>query len=315
MILPIAVMAVEPILIGRADMVVQPMKIVSAGGEYCIVFEYGAGNTEYVTIERFTVRTRTGDPVYEKTGMKHTVLDIADNGIVVGIDFDGPISGRARLVFYDAVGNEIGTAFIGFLLERTFAGDGSVYCVNDGVEGVRVFNSNGAELYCLGAANSIACSQDGSRVAVARDDGIYLFLNGEEVNTLTVPSPFVRQMKFSPDGTLIGYITKNTFTVYDLGNNVELFRYEEAGTERHFISFDIVPHNTGFVCGLDEDGGRGVPDRHTKGYLYYLDGSGTIQWQDEMHYDKWNIHVPLVRVESEHTFMVSTVDQVYHYEY
>lgn len=315
MILPFAVMAIEPVLVRHAAMISEPVRVVSPGGEYYLSFEYSAGNTEYVTIDRFTVRTGEDALVYEKTGTTHTILDITDNGAVVGIDFDGPISGRARLVFYDGAGTELGTQLIGFLLERTFADDGSVYCVNDGVEGVRIFRSDGNELYNLGAGNSIAISSDGSRIAIARDDGIYLFREGILIKTLEVPSPFLRQMKFSRDGTLFGYITKKTFTAYDLENDARFFRYEETRTDRHFISFDIMPHTAGFICGLDEDKGRGVPDRHTKGYLYYIDRNGAIAWQDELHYEKWNINVPVVRVESEHTFTISTVDHIYHYEY
>jgi hypothetical protein len=315
MIVPFAVMAIEPVMVRQTAIIREPAKVVSPGHGYYLSFEYGAGNTEYVTIDRFVVSTGTDEVVYEKTGTTHTILDIADNGTVVGIDFDGPMSGRARLVFYDRVGTEVRTQRAGFLLERAFSGDGSVYCVNDGIEGVRVFRSDGIELYNLGTGNAIAISSDGSRIAISRDDGIYLFHDGSLIATLASPSPFVRQMKFSHDGTLFGYITKQVFTSYDLENDTHLFQYEETRAGCHFTSFDIMPHTAGFICGLDEDRGRGVPDRHTKGYLYYIDRNGAIGWQDELHYEKWNINVPVVRVESEHTFTVSTVDHMYHYEY
>jgi hypothetical protein len=315
MIIPLAVMAVEPVLVGQSGTTVEPTRIMSPGGEYSISFEYGTGNTEYITIERFTVWTKTDVFVYEKTQTKHTILDIADNGIVVGIDYDGPVSGKARLHFYDADGQEVGTALIGFLLERMFAHDGSAYCVNDGTEGVRVFRSDGIELYRLGASNKIAVSPDGSCIAAAGDDGIYLYENGEETATLAIASPFVRQMKFSQDNSLFGFITSKTFVMYDFSERTHLFEYEAQQSDRYFISFDILYDNSGFVCGLDGDGGRGVPDRHTKGYLYLIDDHGTLLWQDEMHYDNWNIHVPLVQVESEHEFTVSTIDRVYYYEY
>ncbi|UCC11446.1 MAG: hypothetical protein JSW02_08835 [candidate division WOR-3 bacterium] len=315
MIIPLAVMAVEPVLVGQSMTTAEPTEIMSPGGEYSLSFEYGRGNTEYVTIERFTVRTKTDALVYEKTQTKHTLLDISDNGIVVGIDYDGPVSGKARLHFYDAKGQEVGTALIGFLLERMFSHGGSVYCVNDGTEGVRVFRSDGIELYRLSTCNKIAVSPDGSCIAVARDDGIHVYENGERTNTFILTSPFVRQMKFSQDNNLFGFITSKTFTMYDLSEHTHLFEYEAQPGDRYFISFDILHDNSGFVCGLDVDGGRGIPDRHTKGYLYVIDDHGTLLWQDEMQYDKWNIHVPSVQVESENEFTVSTIDQVYYYEY
>lgn len=315
MFLPLAVMAFEPALVSQHAIDTQPTKIMSSRGDYYVVAEYGPGNTEYVTIDRFTLRTKTDELVYEKTGTKHTILDIANNGAVVGIDFDGPISGKALLHFYDVEGNEVGTALIGFLLERAFSGDGSVYCVHDGIGGVRVFSCNGTQLYDLGAGNTVAVSSDGTRIAVSRDDGIHVFEYGEMIKILTIGSPFVRQMKFSPDGTLFVFMTSKTFTVYDLAQDAQLFRYEEKRRGHQFISFDITSDNAGFICSLDEDGGRGMPDRHTKGYLYYIDTNGTIAWQDEMRYEKWNIHVPMVQIENDHTFTVSTVDQVYYYEY
>ena len=315
MLIPLAVMAVEPVLVGHAMKDAEPTRVVSPGGEYSISFSYGAGNTEYVTIGQFTVRTRGDALVYTKTETEHTILDIADNGIVVGIDYDGPVSGKARLHFYNADGQELGTALIGFLLERMFAHNGSVYCVNDGMEGVRVFNCDGIELYRLGVSNKIAVSPDGSCIAVARDDGIHVYENGEETSTVVVTSPFVRQMRFSRDNSLFGCITSKTFTVYDLTNQTRLFKYHAPQADRYFISFDILPDNSGFICGLDVDGGRGVPDRHSRGYLYFIDDQGTLLWQDEMHYDKWNIHVPRVQVGDEQRFTVSTMDRVYYYEY
>ena len=315
MILPLLSMAVEPSLTGQAAMVRDPETVVSPGGTYCLSFQYGSGNTEYVPIDRFTVLTREGEFVYEKTGIQHTVLDISDHGIVVGIDFDGPVSGRGRLVFYDAAGQETGTATIGFMLGRTFSRDGSAYCVQDGEAGLRVFDTDGTQRYCLDRGNTFAVSYDGSRVAVTRDGSIAVYHNGVHTSTIPTTSPFVRQMGFSRDNTRFGFITAKTFTVYDLTTDARVFQYEETAIDRHFISCDVLVDDAGYICGLDEDGGRGAQNRHTTGYVYHFDEHGAVLWQDTLHYDTWYIHVPRVQTENEHSFSVSTADQVYHYEY
>jgi len=113
-LIPALVLALSPTLVSERPVDTDASQFRSPGGDYSAKVVYAAGNTEFVPFERFELLDRDGKTVYARDGGQHTVLDISDNGLVVGADFDGPVSGRAKLHFYDAQGSERGTADVGF---------------------------------------------------------------------------------------------------------------------------------------------------------------------------------------------------------
>jgi len=114
LLLPALALALAPTLVSERPVGTDTLQFRSPGGDYGARVEYTLGNTEFVPIDRFELRDRAGKMVYTKSGGQHTVLDISDNGLVVGADFDGPVSGRAKLHFYDTQSRERGTADVGF---------------------------------------------------------------------------------------------------------------------------------------------------------------------------------------------------------
>jgi hypothetical protein len=251
--------------------------------------------------------------VYTRSGGQHTVLDISDNGLVVGADFDGPVSGRAKLHFYDAQGRERGAADVGFWDWHGFSARGSVYCVQDGKQGLRVFTSEGKELYNAGRCNRFAVSADGRRVALATDEVIVLLNDGVRTAGIPIASPFVRQMAFSPDGERFGYCERRTLRLYRVRDAALEFQYRPEDAKLQFISLDV--GNELAVAGLDVDGGRGKTDRHRRGFVVLLDSAGAPAWRQELTYGQWNVAVPDVRFESGSTFRVRTADALREYRY
>jgi hypothetical protein len=243
------------------------------------------------------------------------LIDIANNGTVVGIDFDGPGSGRAVLHFYAPGGAELGTASIGFLRATAFASNGSVYCVNDGINGLRVFTPDGTELYDLGTGNWFAVSADGARIALARDDGIEVFVRGASTGRIPIASPFIRQMTFSPDGWELAFIDRGSLSLYRVASLTGQFRYLELNPRLSFTSVDISSENPVVLAGLDEDLGEGMPARHTRGFVYLFDTSGHRLWSDEVDYKDWNAHMPEVLFTGSRAFRVRTLDNVSEYRY
>jgi hypothetical protein len=315
LLIPLIALASEPVLVSETKLADTPNRFVSPNREFAAEFEYAQGNSEFVPITRFSLQDKTGRTLYTKADFKHTLADIADNGVVVGIDFDGPISGRAKLHFYNRSGAELGSADVGFLGARAFSANSAVYCVNDGLRGVRVFDLSGRELFSLGKANWFAVSADGRTIALAQDDGIALFAEGKPAGRIAVSSPFIRQMKFSPDGSLLGYVDRKILKLYRTSDRNLVFEYRVNQPELNVVSLDIAADNSQVLAGLDEDKGRGAIERHVRGYVYLFDRTGKRSWQHELSYSKWNAFVPDVSFGPDQRFRVNTAEQVYEFRY
>jgi hypothetical protein len=310
---PVLALALAPTLVSERPVGIGEWRFRSPSGSYSAKVDYVTGNTEFVPIARFELRDSTGKTVYVKSGGQHTVLDIADNGLVVGVDFDGPVSGRAKLHFYDAQGRERGTAEVGFWDRHGFSADGSVYCVLDGKRGLRIFTSDGKELYNAGRGSRFAVSADGRRVALATDEAILFLEAGMRTASIPTASPFIRAMAFSPDGERFGYCERRALYVYRVRDAVLEFRYQPEDARLQFISFDV--GNRLAVAGLDLDGGRRTPDRHRRGSVVLFDSTGVPAWRQELTYKRWSTAVPGVRFGRAGTLSVKTADVVQQYRY
>jgi hypothetical protein len=314
-LLPAALSAVEPALVRSTGIERDPRRCYSARRTFSARVEYAEGNSEFVPIGRFTLEDEKGNPAYTRSGDNHTLLDIADNGAAVGIDFDGPVSGRAELHFYDPQGIERGAAEVEFLNERAFSANSTVYCVNDGRLGLRVFDLQGKELYNPGTGNRFAVAPDGRTIALAGDEAIALYTEGTKTGRIPLASPFIRQMKFSPDGSLLGYVDRKNVRLYSIAESRLRFQYRAPNPDLNFVSLDVAPDNGLILAGSDEDQGRGAPNRHSRGFIYLLDAQGNSLWQQELRYSGWSIFVPQVEFGPDRRFQVRTAETVYEYRY
>ncbi len=122
-------------------------------------------------------------------------------------------------------------------------------------------------------------------------------------------------MKFSKDNSLFGYLTRKEVSIYNVKENSLIFSHSEENRKLNLTSFDIAPTIDLVILGLEEDKGRGFPDRHTKGIVSLFDLKGDLLWQDEIHYSRLQISVPDVCFEKENSFRVRTVEEVYEYRY
>jgi len=313
MLVPAVALALAPTLVSERPAGAGALQFYSPSGSYGAKVEYTQGNTEFVPFDRFELRDRAGKTVYARNGVQHTVLDISDNGRVVGVDFDGPVSGRAKLHFYDAQGRVRGTADVGFWDRHGYSAGGSVYCVLDGKRGLRVFSIEGKELYNAGRGNRFAVSPDGRRVALATDESILLLEDGVRKSGIPISSPFIRGMAFSPDGERFGYCERGALYLHRVRGAALEFQYQPEDARLQFISLDV--DNRLVVAGLDLDGGRGTTDRHRRGFVTLLDSAGVPAWQQELAYARWYFAVPEVRFGPGGTFRVRTADAVREYRY
>jgi hypothetical protein len=307
-VVPIVLIAFEPSFDNIYDNSHDPLVIMSSNKKYRGSITYGIGNTEYVPIDEFVLKDNEGHILYTTRDLDHTLVDIANNGVFVGIDFNGPISGQGMLHFYDQQGVVLATSQIGFLLDRRFSRNGERYCVNDGASGVRVFRTSGEELYNLGKGNYFSISPDGGLVAVARDVSIDVHENGSLVQNIPLSSPFVRQMVFSQDGKAIVFIDKKNLYCYDLDQGEMVFHYTEENDHLHIISCDISPDRSMVIVGLDEDPGRNSASRHQQGTIMIVDMEGIVLWSYEIPYTSWNIQTPHVAFTGTSSFSVETVE-------
>ncbi len=178
------ILGIEPDLVRREKIEIPANTFPSPSGEYLLFFEYGEGNSEYIPFRLAVLKNKGGKEIWRKADFNHTLADIADNVIVIGIDFDGPLSGKAKLHFYDKEGRKKNTAEVGFLGERAISSNNERYAILDGRNGLRVFNLKGEELFNLGKGNRFTISSDGKFVALADDEKITIFGEGKRLNTI-----------------------------------------------------------------------------------------------------------------------------------
>lgn len=287
----------------------------SENEEYVGQVTYGEGNSEFIPFRSFTLRDKRGNILWRSDNFPYTLIDIANEGWTVGIFFAGPISGKAILHFYDPTGKKVGEGEVGFLNGRSFSQNGLVYGVLDGKNGLRIFHREGKELYTLGKGNYFAISPDGKIYALADDDQITFYQEGKRIKSIPIPSPFLRQMKFSSSGHQFGYLTKKEFFVYRTSDWDLIFHYSESEPRWRLISFDLKPEGDLMILGRAEDKGRGVPDRRKRGEVLLFNLKGEILWREELRYNKWNIFVPEVKFLRGKTFLVKTAEEIYEYWY
>ena len=313
LLVPALTLAVGPTLVSERPTGGAGGQFRSPSGAYSARVEYGTGNAEFVPFDRFELLNGDGKVVYARSGIKHTVLDVSDQGLVVGVDFDGPLSGRAKLHFYDARGQVLGTAQVGFWGQHGFSADGGVYCVLSGRQGLHVFTAAGRELYNAGQGNRFAVSADGRQVALATDSAIRLLRDGAAAVSIPLATPFVRSMAFSPDGRHFGYCERGRLLVHRTEDGLLEYGYEPSDKRMRFISLDLADRFA--AAGLDLDGGRGTPDRHRRGLVMLLNSAGVQVWEKELRYNRWGITMPAVRFGRGQRLLVRTAEVVQEYRY
>jgi len=302
--------SLSPVLVSRESIRPEPNTFYSPGRAYRAAVEYTTGNSEFVPFSRFELSGPDGKAVYARKGDGHTVLDVSDQGRVVGVDFDGPVSGHALLHFYDLAGTEQATADVGFLDCRTFSSDGSRYAVLDGKAGLRVFSAEGAELYDLGPASTFALSGDGRVVALANEVEILLARDGKVQGRVPLASPFIRQMSLSGDGSVLAWVDRFKLRLCRVSDATVTAELAPPEPDLRFISTDVSADAALVAAGLDFDAGRGTPGRHRRGLVLLADADGNPLWQDRLEYDRWNFAVPSVRLETGDKLEVRTADLV-----
>ncbi|MEO0116303.1 MAG: hypothetical protein ABIK97_02025 [candidate division WOR-3 bacterium] len=281
----------------------------SENGEYIGQVTYSEGNSEFVPFRSFTLQDKRREILWHSDSFPYTLVDISNEGWTVGIFFDGPISGKAVLHFYDRTGRKKGEGEVDFLNSRAFSEDGKVYVVLDGKRGLRVFTREGKELYNLGKGNYFTLSPDGKTCALADDQQINFYQDGKKIKSIPIPSPFLRQMKFSSSGRQFGYLTKKELFIYRTTDWDLVFHYTEPEPKWRLISFDMVPENNLVIIGKAESKGK------RKGEVLLFNFNGEMLWREELRYNKWNIFVPEVKFLPEKSFLVRTAEEIYEYSY
>ncbi|MEO0102936.1 MAG: hypothetical protein ABIK81_04465, partial [candidate division WOR-3 bacterium] len=277
-------------------------RFFSENKEYFAQVTHDEGNSEFVPFRSFTLRDEKGNILWHSDNFPYTLVDISNDGWTVGIFFDGPISGKAILNFYDRTGKKRGEGEVDFLNSRAFSENGKIYAVLDGKRGLRIFTREGKELYNLGKGNYFTLSPDGKICALADDQKITFYQDGKKIKSIPIPSPFLRQMKFSSSGRQFGYITKKELFLYRTADWDLVFHYLESEPKWRLISFDLSPENNLVIMGKAEY------KEKRKGEVLLFNLNGEMLWREELRYDKWNIFVPEVRFLPGKSFLVKTVE-------
>jgi hypothetical protein len=306
-IISLLALAISPVPVSRSPVTGDAGTFFAPGRGYRATVEYETRLTDFVPFSRFELRDAGDRVIYSRPGDGLTVLTVGDNGAVVGAEFDGPVSGRARLRFFDAAGVEAGRADVGFYGERAFSADGSVFVVNDGRAGVRVFSAAGRELHNLGPAHRFAVAADGRLVALAQDDNLALYRDGVEQGRARLATPFVRELRFSGDGALVGWVERHGLRVLRTADLVEVLAWRPAATDPEPVSLDLSGPGGPVLVGLGKSHGRCA--------VLLLGAGGTELWRSDTTRERWNALTPRVRFGAGRDFSVETAEDIEVFSY
>ncbi|MFO7676753.1 MAG: hypothetical protein R6X12_10605 [bacterium] len=298
----VAAMAASPVPVGRAPLAADGRTFHSPSRRFRAEVEHEARLGDFVPFRRFELRDAGGRLVYSRPGEGLTVLDISDQGAVVGAAFDGPVSGRAQLRFFGPAGTETGTAEVGFYGERAFSADGSRFLVNDGAAGLVVFSAAGRELGNLGPAYRFAASADAGLVAVTRGDTLALYRDCELRGRAALPTRFIRELALSPDGGLVGWVERHGLRVLRTDDLAEVADWRPVATDPEPVSLDLAGPGGPVLVGLGKSQGRCA--------VLLLGADGAERWRSESVRENWNARTPRVRFGAGRTFAVEWPDEV-----
>lgn len=230
---------------------------------------------------------------------------LADNGTIFGIEGVEGLS-PTRVHLFDQFGALLTILTIKNYCGVAIAPSGLKFAVDNGKEGLFVYDSTGEQLAVLPAAKQYLFDNDDRYLGTFADGVFHLYQDQKEVRTIKSSEPIMVQIAVNVKQNLVALMAAKRVELYDLvsGNLIWEFRVQEP--DRMFTTLDVADNGKYIVCGMDVNNGSTIPKekRHSKGYIYVFaaDGKTLTPWPES--YNLWGIGFPKAVISQSGSSMV-----------
>lgn len=167
-----------------------------------------------------------------------TVFPLADGAAMLLVE-RAPEAMKMELGFLDSAGRLISTHHI-----EHFAGPVEISANMERVlvrcAGKAMLISREGQILAAypGAFSHLAIEATGSRVALASNNTISIYSDQDELASLGIGDPYVRDMVFSTMGTKVAVLTASSLYVWHQGADVKAFHFLPSDGSPRVVSFD-----------------------------------------------------------------------------
>jgi sugar lactone lactonase YvrE len=167
--------------------------VFSPHGQYQGIIEY-ASAIDLTTVS-FTLTNAAGDTLYTKTDPEPITFYVTDDATVFATN-------ETKLFFYRQNGRDTLLKNLNFPNGFGFSPDHSLFFASDRNE-ITAYCSGGKLQLRLKPARLFASSDRGSKIATVSNDTLVIYHEGKEKHVVKLATPFIHELKISPDGQTI----------------------------------------------------------------------------------------------------------------
>ncbi len=190
-----------------------PQSIFSPNQKYQGVVEYD--QVIDLTVMSFIMLGEHGETLYVKTSPPAMTFYVNDNGTVFATN-------ESQLFFYDKAGHDTLLKGLEYPNGFGFSPDHKLFFASDRNE-LAAYCTCGRLRHQFKPCRLFASADQGSVVATVVNDTLALYRNGREQYKITLATPYVHEIRFTPDGKQIVLKEPNGTETFDslTGTKVE----------------------------------------------------------------------------------------------
>lgn len=285
---------------------------LSPGGNVYASISYD-GEQEMLNAERLTLYAVDGTALWSITD--HPANDVypLDSGGAVAVSRNVNVRDN-QVYFFSEDGKLLRQLPLPAPGEVKASSSSDRILINSAIEGAILFDSQGNELAKLGPAYRTSISRDGRWAAILHGPKMSIYHEGKLAYDAELGGEIVRGATFSVGSQYLAAFTDHALDLLENpGGRVLLQRQLDLQGELSFTSVDLTGDASCIAVGIERDLGESVkgPDRHPEGQIRLYDKDGSVCYQKNLTYTRWNTTTPRVNLSPDgRQLLVLTRDEV-----
>lgn len=224
---------------------------------------------------------------------KASTFQITNKGSFFGIEGVQGIS-PTRVHVYDQYGDRTTILVFDKYLGLLPSPSASKFIVDQGRDGLAVFDSLGNELAVLPAAGDFIFDKDDRYIGTFSGGVFRLYQDTKEIVSLRHNDPKIVDLAINVEADLVVLMSETSFGVYGLTTRALLWEYTLPEAEQNFTSLDLTHDGQRFACGVDVNLGKAVSkeNRHVEGHVFIFGVKNRDLNRHTEKYSLWGVGIP-----------------------